>query len=153
MSELTTSLRKRANCVYIAVEESIARDISESLKAAADRIEELEKLFENHTCEVSDWVVGLNESLGLPLDSPAKDIAPAVAELKDQHGRYFDALAEIINPVGAMLNRVPPGHVFDGDMAHRICKQPEHAVQIARKALALENRDIKEDFPAIKEAH
>lgn len=37
-----TNLRRRSQAVYMACEEPVAKDISESLRWAADRIEELE---------------------------------------------------------------------------------------------------------------
>ena len=39
MSELVNRMRKTATCVFLACEESVAKDISTTLKAGADRIE------------------------------------------------------------------------------------------------------------------
>jgi len=42
VSILTDKMKKSATAVYLACEEEVARDISETLKAGASRIEELE---------------------------------------------------------------------------------------------------------------
>ena len=55
MSEITVEdLRKAASCIYIAVEESIASDISAKLKWAADRIEALEMSYSDLDIEYRD---------------------------------------------------------------------------------------------------
>ena len=49
----TNDLRKCAKAVYLAVEESIAKDISANLKWAADEIEKLEAKIENQDTVIS----------------------------------------------------------------------------------------------------
>jgi hypothetical protein len=49
--------------------------------------------------------------------------------------RLREALKEIVDPVGYMLKRVPPGHVFDGVWACRLAGMPQHLQQIADRAL------------------
>jgi hypothetical protein len=43
MTELVNRLRKQAACVYLAAEETVADDLSDGLKKAADEIEQLRR--------------------------------------------------------------------------------------------------------------
>ncbi len=49
--------------------------------------------------------------------------------------RLRGALEEIVSPVKALRDRVPPGYQFDGMMACRLAGDPHYLQEIARKAL------------------
>jgi len=52
MSDLVERLRKQARCVYLAVEDEPAADLSDGLGKAADRIEALQAALQH---SVDDW--------------------------------------------------------------------------------------------------
>jgi len=61
-----------------------------------------------------------------------------IKDLDELNAIYQSALHEIMKPVEALRNRTPQGHVFDGDMAFRLARDPNYLMRIAQKALALE---------------
>jgi hypothetical protein len=58
-----------------------------------------------------------------------------VRECLDEIERLRSALADIINPIGAMQRDLEDGYRLDGAMAVAMANDPEHYKRIARAAL------------------
>ena len=59
----------------------------------------------------------------------------ACHEAADEIERLRGALADIINPIGAMQRDLEDGYQLDGAMAVALANDPEHYKRIARAAL------------------
>ena len=61
MSELTELMRKQSRCIFIAVEESVAKDIADCLHRAANKIDKLEDLVKMGEEVVEDFMPNIGK--------------------------------------------------------------------------------------------
>ena len=80
MSKYVERLRKIATCIYIAVEQGVAEDISNDAKAAADHMERLESFVTAYDVYERGYLAGLTHAFGKDLRDRVRITRAALEE-------------------------------------------------------------------------